>query len=95
MFLKIKKIVGAVAATIFLVAWFADGSVENNSVLYPRTPNPEQSRTIPHAVKGIVVYITKEEQSLLSWLHWIEIGSGLVIVLVALIHRGNPFSSKK
>ena len=95
MFLKIKKIVGLSAMLIFTVAWFAVGLLENTYVNYPRSPRPEEGRTVPHGVKGIVVYITEEEQRLLSWLVWIEIGSATIAGLVLLIHRGDPFKSKE
>ena len=95
MFLKIKKIVWVIAATVLIVAWFASGLLENTYVNYPRTPNLDEGRTEPYAVKGIVVYITPGQQHLLSWLTWIEIGSGLIAVLAMVIHRGYPFRSKK
>jgi hypothetical protein len=94
MFLKLKKIALASALIIFTVAWFTVGLLENTYVYYPRSPRPEEGKTVPHEVKGIVVYITEEEQRLLSWLVWIEIGSATVAVLVMLIHRGDPFRSK-
>ena len=95
MFLKIKKIVGVSAAIVLIVAWLASGLLENTYVNYPRSPNLEEGRTVPYAVKGIVVYITQGQQHLLSWLTWIEIGSGMIAALVILIHRGDPFRSKK
>jgi hypothetical protein len=95
MFLKIKKIVGVSAAIVLIVAWFASGLLENTYVNYPRSPSPGEGRTVAYAVKGIVVYITEGQQHLLSWLTWIEIGSGMIAALVILIHRGDPFRSKK
>ncbi len=85
MFLKIKKIIGVSAAVVLIVAWFASGILENTYVNYPRSPNAGEGRTVPYAVKGIVVYITDRQQHLLSWLTWI----------VILIHRGDPFRSRK
>jgi hypothetical protein len=60
MYLKIKKIVGLSAGLIFVVAWFAYGLLENSFVTNsPRSPNPEEGRTVPYPVKRIVVYITE------------------------------------
>ena len=95
MFLKLKKIVGAGAAAVFIAAWFIWGFLENLYVAYPRSPSPEDGRVVPHPVKGIVVYITRDQQELLSWLNWIEIGSAVTAVLVLIIHRGDPFRTKK
>jgi hypothetical protein len=95
MFLKIKKIVAVSAAIVLIGAWFASGLLENIYVNYPRSPNPGEGRTVPYAVKGIVVYITEGQQQILSGLTWIEIGCGMVAALVILIHRGDPFRLKK
>ena len=93
--MKIKKIVGISAAVVLTVAWFASGILENTYVDYPRSPDPQEGKTVPHAVKGIIVYITESQLDLLSWLRWLEIGSGAIAVLVILIHRGDPFRSKE
>jgi hypothetical protein len=95
MFLRIKKIIGGGAALIFVAAWFAYGNLQNSYIIYPQTPNLLEGKTEPHAVKGMVVYITKEQERFLSWLNWISIASAAVVVLVALIHMGDPFKSKK
>jgi hypothetical protein len=91
MFLRVKKIVGLGAALLFVAAWFAQGFLDNTYVSYPRVPNEAQSTVVPYAVKGIIVFITPGQHNLLSWLRWVEIGSGLVAALVILIHRGDPF----
>jgi len=95
MFLRIKRLVGASAAVVFILACFANGILENAYVNYPRFPDQQEGRIVPHAVKGIIVYITRGEFDLLSWLRWIGIGAGMVAALVILIHRGDPFRSKE
>jgi hypothetical protein len=95
-FLKVKKIVAASAGVVLIVAWFAFGFLENSIFINsPRFPNPQEGRTVAYAVKGINIYITKSQRELLSWLLWITAGSGMIVVLVLLIHRGDPFKSKK
>jgi hypothetical protein len=93
--LTIKKIVGASAGVILVVASFASGTLENTYVTYPRSPDPQQGRTVPHAVKGITVYITKGDSDLLSRMRWIAIGAGALAGLVILTHRGDPLKSKE
>lgn len=98
MFLRVKQIVGASAAILLILAMFVDTSLEHTYVYYPRSPVPEQGRTVAHAAKGIVVYITEEQRRLVSWVRWVQLGSGIVAALVILIHRGdpgNPFRSRK
>lgn len=46
---------------------------------------------IPHFVHGITIYITKEQQHIFSFLNWTMITSVLVLIVVMLIHEGNPF----
>ena len=92
MFLKVKRIIAASAAAILIMAVFAWGTLENTYVNYPRSPDPQNGRVVPHTVKGVIVYITESQSGLLSWLTWIGIGSGVVAVLVVLM---DPFRSRK
>lgn len=94
MFSRVKKIIGLGAAIVLIVACFAGGILENTYVNYPRSPDPQQGRIVPHAVKGIIVYISQNQFDLLYWLGWIQISSGVIAALVILIHRGDPFKSK-
>ncbi|PTR05342.1 hypothetical protein C8R32_1236 [Nitrosospira sp. Nsp5] len=95
MFLKIKKIIGLGAALVCVIAGFYSAGMDNTYIDYSRFPNPETNRTVPYAIRNIVVYITKEDQEFLSWLLWVQIISGGVALLVLLIHRGDPFRSEK
>jgi hypothetical protein len=95
MFLKIKKIVGVSAAAVLMVTCFASGILENSYVNYPWFPDQQHGRTVPHAVKGVIVYITEGQFDWLYWLSWIQISSGVIAALVILIHRGDPFKSRE
>jgi hypothetical protein len=95
MFLKVKKIIVASAAVVLIVAVFAWGILENTYVNYPRSPDPENGRIVPHTVKGIIVYITESQRGLLAWLIWMGIGSGAIAILVTVINLGDPFKSKE
>jgi len=93
--LKLQKIVAAVAGAIFVVAWFADGALQNEYVYYPRHPVISENKIVMLAVKGIVVYITPSQRFLLSSLTWIEIASVLIVAIIFLVHGGDPFKSKR
>ncbi len=95
MFLKVKKIIVISAAVVLIMAVFAWGILENTYVSYPRSPDAQSGRIVPHAVKGIIVYITESQRDLLSWLTWIGIGSGAIAALVTVINLGDPFKSKE
>jgi hypothetical protein len=64
MFLKAENIIAWSAAVILGLAWFALSYLKSN----PRNPNSAETGSVPHAVKGIIVRITENQQNLLSWL---------------------------
>jgi hypothetical protein len=95
MLLQIKKIIGLGAAMTLAAVWFIRGSLQNTYVGYPRTASVQDGGTVAYAVKGTVVYITQPQQDFLSWLDWIGLSSGIVAIVVILLHGGDPFRSKK
>ena len=94
MFLKVKKIIAAVAGIVFVVTLLLFYAAENTFVGYPRIPDEVGGRTVPYAVKGIVVYVTQGEQYFVSVTTWIFIGAALVVLIVFLIHGGDPFRER-
>jgi hypothetical protein len=95
MFLKIKKIVLGGAIIISLISWWIGAVVSGSYVNYPRVPNPNDGRTVPFSVKGIVVYITEDQRHFVSVCNWLALSSGAVALLVLLVHGGDPFKSKE
>jgi hypothetical protein len=93
MFLKVKKVVSLGAALIFVAAWFTYGNLQNSYVGYPHEPMPEAGKIVPHSVKGGTVYITEDQSRFLYLLGWVQAISGIVALLVILIHWGDPFKS--
>ena len=69
--------------------------LDNTYVDYPRIPDPEIGRTVPYYAKSIVVYITKDQRTVLVWLHWILIGSGALLLISLLVNQKWPLSSNK
>jgi hypothetical protein len=67
------------------IFWFASAVayslIDNTYVSYPRHPEPESSRTVPYAVKGIVVYLTPWEEAVAAWVGWVFFASGAVVVI--------------
>ena len=51
-----------------------------NYVNWPRLPQPEIGRTIPHQTKGITVYIAKSDQEFQTRLVYVMIASGLIML---------------
>ena len=77
MFLKLKKIIGLTAGLTLVAAWLGYAILENGFLANPRMPTPELGRTVPHEVKGVSVFISDDEQRLLSWLRRIGIISAV------------------
>ena len=69
------------AAIFWLASAVAYSLADNTYVSYPRHPEPETSRTVPYAVKGVVVYITPREQALAAWVEWVFFASGAVVIV--------------
>lgn len=80
---------------ILIAAWFADGILRSGYVYYPRHAVAAEDKIVALAVKGVIVYITPGQRFFLSSLTWIEIVCILVIVIVFLIHGGDPFRKRK
>jgi hypothetical protein len=94
MFLTIKKVISLGAALIFVAAWFAYGNLQNAYVGYPHEPVQESGKIVPHLVKGGTVYITVDQDRFLRLLGWIQTISGIFVVLIVLLHWGDPFKPK-
>jgi hypothetical protein len=69
---------GSLAALVMVASWWWWGIREMNYVNFSRTPLPQVGQVVPHATKGIVVYITSEDARFDILLIRICIGSGIV-----------------
>ena len=61
---------------------------------YPTHPDPATLRTIPHTVKGIVVYLTKEQNHKLTSLEWSEAALAIFVAINLLVNLKWPLPSK-
>jgi len=62
---RIRRAILAAAAAAWVVAMVLQGVVDNTYVNYPRTPNPEINRTVPHEVKRVIGY-TRDQRLFLT-----------------------------
>lgn len=92
---NLRKVIGVTAAAITLIMWAFYKHLDSLFARYPAAMKQENDRTIPHVVNGITIYITKEQQHIFSFLNWTMITSVLVLIIVMLIHEGNPFKRAK
>jgi hypothetical protein len=83
------------AAVAWAAAIFFQAILDNAYVNYPRVQNPEIGRTVPYEVKRVVVYITKDESAILDWLRWVEIGSGVLILISLVLNQKWPLRPNK
>jgi hypothetical protein len=84
---KIFYRIGQTAGLILVFAWFCWGGIEMKYIHWPRVPDPETGRTIPHQTKGITAYIAKSEHEFQRRLVYVTIVSGAVM-LVCLFASG-------
>lgn len=88
---KLSKLIGIVLPLAFIAAWILLSLADNTYVNYGRTPDPVSGRVVPYAVKGVVVYISQQEQMLVSALGWIVWSAGIAIAVVLIGQGRNPF----
>ena len=60
---KVCKYLLYASAAVTVVSMFVWGSLEDIYVGYPRTPNEQLGRIVPHSVKYITVYLTSAESA--------------------------------
>jgi hypothetical protein len=94
MFLTVKKVISLGAALIFVATWFVYGYLQNTFIGYPHEPVQESGKVIPHLVKGGIVYIREDQDGFLHLLGWLQAISGTLVVLILILHWGDPFRSK-
>jgi hypothetical protein len=83
---KIMMIVSIAAGLICGLTMSYEFVLDIEYVNYPRVPEPEKNRTIPHQVKSAIIYMSEIQSDELTTIHWIEIISG-VIFLIALVMK--------
>ena len=84
---RLFRYVGMVAGAVLVAAWFYWAAFDNTVVNWPRSPQPELGRIIAYPVKGIVVYITEADRTLMTWLTRIATTS-LIVLFAALFLSG-------
>lgn len=92
--LKIGKIIAFAFLLVFVGSLFVIGEIENTYVSYPRAPEPSSERIVPFHTKGIVVYITKSQRDVLSFLYYIQGISISLVVCMLILSRGRVINSK-
>jgi hypothetical protein len=70
-----------------VIAWWWLGLLEMTYVGWSKSPQPEIGRTVPHAVKGIIVYISPRDVQFNRSLKWTVIVSGSLLA-VCLVFSG-------
>jgi hypothetical protein len=79
--------IGQVSAIVLAIGFWWWGLLEMSYVGWPKLPQPEIGRTIPHEVKGIVVYISPKDAEFGRRLTWTMIVSG-ALMTICLVFSG-------
>jgi len=73
--------IGQASSIVLIIGFWWWAHLETTYVGWPRFPQPEIGRTIPHEVKGIIVYISPKDVEFGRRLTWTMIVSGSVMIL--------------
>ena len=92
---KARKLLLVCAAFVSLVSMALYTILENTYLDYPRVPDPALGRVVRHEVKGIAVYITKNQSEAIHLITWILIVSGAITLALLLLNQKWPLQSNK
>jgi hypothetical protein len=92
--LSFKKLISVSAGIVLILACFFRGLLDNTFVNYATKPNLAEKKTVAYSVKKIIVYISPHEKSLLEFVNFTILGSFVIVVLILIIHRGDPFKEE-
>jgi hypothetical protein len=53
----------------------------------PGSPHPDIGQVCPLNIHGAIVYITKQQDSFLTWLLWISTGAGLIAGIINVKYK--------
>ena len=84
---SIVKYVYISFAAIFLLLLFFNVGVDGEYVYDIRIPDPYLGKIVPYYVKGIVVYITREQWNFIYWLRFSQFVTATIAFCAALVYR--------
>jgi hypothetical protein len=79
--------VGQASSIVLIISFWWWGLLEMTYVGWPKVPQPKIGRTIPHHVKGTVVYVSAKDVELGRRLTWTMIVSG-ALMAICLVFSG-------
>jgi hypothetical protein len=92
---QVRWAIFAGAAVVCFAATVLNGFLDNSFVASaPRAPDPLTMKPVPYVVKRVLVYVSEDQRELISWLRWIEVVSGGVILANVLLNLKWPISSR-
>jgi hypothetical protein len=92
---KIRRAIIAVVSCAWFAAMAALFVIDSTYVGYPKVPNPEIGRIVPYTVKNVIVYLTKDEETIAKLVHWSAFGFGSLAVICMLVNQKWPLPPDK
>jgi hypothetical protein len=86
----VRKFALIVFSIVALISMWTYGALENTYVNYPRDPDPTLLRIVPHVAKGVTVYITRTQNTLINSVTICLVVSGMLAILMVLSERVWP-----
>ena len=84
---KVFYRIGQVSGVVLVVAWWWLGLLEMTYVGWPKFPQPEIGRIVPHEVKNVLVYISLEDVKFNQRLKW-TLGISGSLLAICLVFSG-------
>jgi hypothetical protein len=72
---------------IFWLSMLIRISLEQDFFYHPRQADILASETVPFETKGVLVYVTPNQNKFLLTLDWLLLGSGLMLVIPKLFEK--------
>jgi hypothetical protein len=89
--LDLKKMSCIVAGASLVCAVLLGAAMQNKFVTNPTTPDPANGLIFPYEAKGRLVFIDATSNYISHLLPYLAAISILVLVLIVIIHKGDPF----
>jgi len=79
---------------IFILLFALNAGLDGDYVYNIRIPDPYLGKVIPYHVKGIIVYITKEQWNFIYWLRVVLFATGSIFISAAIVEQTNKDSRR-
>jgi len=81
---RFRRVLLGSAGLVMLATSLVNFILDSRFVTYPRHPDPQAGLTEAYEVKGVIVYVTGRERSMIRYLRYVQLPA-VALILVGLI----------